>query len=270
MQQHQLSAAATSSTAAVGTISRMNWLANKAKAAPLKNPFLFPPSSVVAAGPTAAPRKEETQQRQHELQQQPRAFEDKGTAGSATTYPDHYSPASDRARLCRQLRSSSLALSPRKLIGVLGCLEGVDRLQGQLVRARRELSNLAIFGDKYGRQPQRGAASTPSGAALARSPAARRAKKNNQRRAASATPGKRASRRTVKRKQQRQRARECALQQRAEVPAVRPDDKTASPEVEIKVEEESDGEVRDDTIRAPLRGIAQPNRAAVRRLNWHK
>ncbi|KAK8071394.1 hypothetical protein PG997_011597 [Apiospora hydei] len=66
-------------------------------------------------------------------------------------YPDHYSPASDKVRLCRDLRSRK-TLSPKKLNDVLDCLEGVDRLQGSLVRARRELGNLAIFGSKQGRK----------------------------------------------------------------------------------------------------------------------
>ncbi|KAK8102150.1 hypothetical protein PG984_015296 [Apiospora sp. TS-2023a] len=239
--QHWPRAAATSSTPAVAGLSRTAWFANKP--APLQNPFLFPPSSVVAATPFGTPRKEG---------QQPRASD----VGSAPTYPDHYSPAGDKVRLCRELRRNSLAMTPRKLNGVLDCLEGVNRLQDQLIRARRELTNLAIFGNKHGREPQRGPANNNSrvAAALARSPTARRWKKNNKRRARSGTGGAGgASRRTAKRKQQRQRARE----RRAEAPAVR------SPEVEIKLEQ-------DDAIRAPLRDIAPPNRAMVQRLNWQK
>ncbi|KAK7972216.1 hypothetical protein PG988_006350 [Apiospora saccharicola] len=236
----------TSSTPAVAGLSRAAWFANKP--APPQNPFLFPPSSVVAATPFGTPRKEG---------QQPRAFENQGNGGSAPIYPDHYSPAGDKVRLCRELRRNSLAMTPRKLNGVLDCLEGVNRLQEQLIRARRELTNLAIFGNKHGQEPQRG----PAAAALARSPAARRWKKNNKRRARTGTGGAGgASRHAAKRKQQGRRARE----RRAEAPAVRPDDKPASPEVEIKLEEQ------DYAIRAPLRDIAPPNRAMVQRLNWQK
>lgn len=159
--------------------------------------------------------------------------------------------------MCRELRRS--AMSPRQLNGVLDCLEGVDRLQDQLVQARRELTNLAIFGNKAGRQ--RGDANTSTAAAVPQSPAARRWKKTNKRRAvaaAAAHGGNGASRRTAKRKQQRQRARARAQQQRA------------SPDAPIKVEEESDVEDRGNAIRAPLQDIALPNRAVGQRLDWQK
>ncbi|KAK7947062.1 uncharacterized protein PG986_011383 [Apiospora aurea] len=75
-------------------------------------------------------------------------------------YPDHYTPASDKVRLCRDLRNRK-TLSPKKLNDILDCLEGVDRLQGTLVRARRELRNLAIFGSKDGRKRGEAAMTIP-------------------------------------------------------------------------------------------------------------
>ncbi|KAK7906547.1 hypothetical protein PG985_016284 [Apiospora marii] len=227
----------TSPAPAVAALSRTAWLASHKPVPPSKNPFLFPPSSVVTPA----------QQRQREL---PRAAENK----AFTAYPDHYSPARDKVKLCRELRRN--ALSPRKLNGVLDCLEGVNRLQDQLVRARRELANLALFGTKYGRErePQRGRGDARGGSvspkaaasALARSPAARRWKKLNKRRAAAtANGGNGASRRTVQREQDRQRA---------------------SPHIKLEDREHRDNAIR----RAPLQDIAVPNRAVAQRMNWQK
>ncbi|KAK8004814.1 hypothetical protein PG990_010851 [Apiospora arundinis] len=75
--------------------------------------------------------------------------QNKNQGGNKVSYPDYYSPARDKVNLCKGLRRN--ALSPEKLNSVLDCLEDVDRLQDQLIHARRELSNMALFGLKNGR-----------------------------------------------------------------------------------------------------------------------
>ncbi|KAK6839224.1 hypothetical protein PG987_005090 [Apiospora arundinis] len=60
-----------------------------------------------------------------------------------------YTQSHHKVNLCKGLRRN--ALSTEKLNSVLDCLEDVDRLQDQLIHARRELSNMALFGLKNGR-----------------------------------------------------------------------------------------------------------------------
>ncbi|KAK8073207.1 hypothetical protein PG994_004106 [Apiospora phragmitis] len=158
-------------------------------------------------------------------------------------------------------RSSAAPARCDLLNGVLDCLEGVDRLQETLVRTRRELSNLAKFGNKQGWH-----LGSPANPAVPTRTPGRSNRKQRKAAARNAGAGADAgvgagggSRKTRQRPSKRARAR---ARRQAESQA-RPDG-GGSPE--IKVESDVEGGTN---VRAPLGEIPLPNRAVAQPI-WQK